>query len=484
MWIANGFIPLLHENQQLEDVGDLYFMDLLRRSLFQDVQRDERGDIRWCKMHDLIHDVAQLVTRFEYSNSDTKNVTERTRHVSFAYYISTQLVRGNKLRTLILKDQRLEKKDFKRIVSTHKCLRLLDLPNMKIKTVPNYISKLKHLRYLDLSSYLIKYLPSSITKLQNLQTLKLNSCHCLKELPRDFKKLVNLNHVELDECLDLIGMPVGLGQLRSLLTLTRFVADLNSSGLSELQNLNNLRGRLSIKMFGRPRGHSCSNSRWWCLKDATAAEGVTNYLEAKQYLKMLVLQFDRDEDNGVLLESLRPHPNLKELGIDRYGGVSFQPSWMMVDKIGLFSSFLPNLVRINMSNCHSKHLPLFGQLPSLQFLRLLFMNSLEYMEDKSSSEDSLCSSSSSSGGGAPTPTFFPSLKTLDLWKLPKLKGWWRSQAEEEATTTLQDQQQQHLNKLPSFPSLSQLSIRWCPNLASMPILQPCLEQLDLHEVSK
>ncbi|XP_059654482.1 putative disease resistance protein RGA4 [Cornus florida] len=135
-----------------------------------------------------------------------------------------------------------------------------------------------------------------------------------------------------------------------------------------------------------------------------------------------------------------------------------------------------------------KHLPLFGQLPSLQFLSLWDMESLEYMEDESSSgsgsEDSLCSSSSSSGGAAPTPTFFPSLKTLRLLYCPELKGWWRSQAEEEATTTLQDQQQQHLKKLPSFPSLSKLWILSCPNLASMPILQPCLERLHLLNVSK
>ncbi|XP_059651900.1 putative disease resistance protein RGA3 [Cornus florida] len=169
---------------------------------------------------------------------------------------------------------------------------------------------------------------------------------------------------------------------------------------------------------------------------------------------------------------------------------------MMVDKIGLSSS-LPNLVRVDIEGCHRcKHLPLFEQLHSLQFLRLWNMDSVEYISDSSSGsggEESLSyslpfSSSSSSGGAAtirsePTPrqTFFPSLKELHLSQLPNLKGWWRSEA--TATATLldqQQQQQQHLKKLPSFPSLAKLTIGYCPNLASMPILQPCLEELRLR----
>ncbi|XP_059651961.1 putative disease resistance protein RGA4 [Cornus florida] len=336
LWIAHGFIPSGYENQQLEDVGHLYFMNLLRRSLFQDVKKDIWGDIQSCKMHDLVHDVAESVVRPKSSvvNSNAKNISDRTRHLSLhlSKKIPTHLSRAHNLRTLRMKESR-----FGMVIdSTFKRLRVLDMPKV---WVHGSISKMKHLRFLSLSTCNGRKLPSSITKLKNLQTLKLYMCLRLKQLPEEIKELVNLRHLELDMCPYLTGMPCGL-----------------------------------------------------------------------------------------------------------------------------------------------------GQLPSLQFLSLWDMVSLEYMEDKSSSgsgsEDSLCSSSSSNGGAAPTPTFFPSLKTLQLRGLYKLKGWWRSQAEEEATTTLQDQQQQHLKKLPSFPSLSQLWIYDCPNLASMPILQPCLEQLVLKKVSK
>ncbi|XP_059653459.1 putative disease resistance protein RGA3 [Cornus florida] len=290
MWIAHGFIHSVYEDQQLEDVGDFYFMDLLRRSLFQDVQRDKWGDIISCKMHDLVHDLAEFVVRPKSSvvNFTAENISERTRHLSLdlSWEIPTDLFRAHKLRTLkgpmFGIEQVSDEFVFERIVSTFKRLRVLDLSHSKITTVPNNLGKLKHLRYLGFSSD-IETLPSSITKLQNLQTLKLYECVRLKELPRDINKLVSLRHLELDKCNNLTGMPCGLGELTHLLTLTRFVAD-SSSQLSELQNLNNLRGRLSIMIRGHTKG---------------AAEGRmegTNYLEAKEYLKILELDFHRIDD--------------------------------------------------------------------------------------------------------------------------------------------------------------------------------------------
>ncbi|XP_059651889.1 putative disease resistance protein RGA4 [Cornus florida] len=495
-WIANGFIQSTYENQQLEDVGDMYFMNLLRRSLFQDVEINKWGVIISCKMHDLVHDLAQSVARPKSSivNLNVENVTKRTRHVSFDFYVNslwkipTPLIRAKKLRTFTLEcpySHGMIYEKICQIVSTFKCLRVLNMSNLNIKTLPRDISKVKHLRYLDLSgnSY-IKTLPSTIIKLQNLQTLKLNKCNHLEELPKGISKLVSLRHLELERCDALIGMPCGLEQLTSLSTLTKFVADFNRSeswlmGLSALQNLNNLGGSLSIEI----RGGMDSRMKG------------TKYLEAKKYLKTLIFDFTMisGEDEELLLESLRPHPNLKELTIYYKRGVSF-PSWMRVDTNGLLSS-LPNLVIIDLGRCQSKRLPLFGQLPFLQILSLWHMDHVEHIDNRSSgSEESV----SSSGGGAaaiarrsePTPKFFPSLKELTLWGLPKLKGWWSREAveEEEAKATIMDQQQQqHQQKhycLSSFPSLSKLKIRDCPNLASMPILQPCLEQLQLRNVSK
>lgn len=126
--------------------------------------------------------------------------------------------------------------------------------------------------------------------------------------------------------------------------------------------------------------------------------------------------------------------SLKELYIKDYIGERF-PSWMMNDGFG---SLLPNLVKIMMKRCKRfRVLPLFGQLPSLQYLELECC--MENMKSYSSSA---------------TP-FFPSLKTLRLERLPHLMEWGkRDVAAEQA---------------PSFPCLSKLKIKvcwpalnWCP----------------------
>ena len=61
MWMTQGFI-LYEKDQCPEDVGDEYFMDLLCRSFFHAIEKDELGNITKFKIHDLMHDLAIQVT--------------------------------------------------------------------------------------------------------------------------------------------------------------------------------------------------------------------------------------------------------------------------------------------------------------------------------------------------------------------------------------------------------------------------------------
>ena len=54
---------------------------------------------------------------------------------------------------------------------------------------------------------------------------------------------------------------------------------------------------------------------------------------------------------------------------------------------------------------------------------------------------------------------------------PNLKGWWRKDDDNE------------LDHLLSFPSLSKLDIQWCPNLTFMPLFPYLKEALRLWNVS-
>ncbi|KAL6335491.1 hypothetical protein AAG906_029734 [Vitis piasezkii] len=49
----------------MEKTGGDYFEDLVSRSLFQDFRRDDEGNIISCKMHDIVHDLAQYLTKNE-----------------------------------------------------------------------------------------------------------------------------------------------------------------------------------------------------------------------------------------------------------------------------------------------------------------------------------------------------------------------------------------------------------------------------------
>ncbi|XP_059450857.1 putative disease resistance protein RGA3 [Corylus avellana] len=347
LWIAQGFIHSSDRNRCLEDVGREYFMELLWRSFFQDIQRGVMGDISNCKMHDLMHDVARSIAGDEciISNPNGEIVVERTHHVAFNSLnslpdILALLLKANKMRTLLLRiqpfaifDESLianiavfdwNKQIYDTLISSFKCLRALNMSCTSIQKVPNSIGKLKHLRFLDLSwNKDIKLLPTSITKLQNLQTLRLDYCCGLKELPKHASNLINLRHLTFFGCESLTHMPHGLGKLTALQRLTFYKLGTKEScvrkqesGLGDLDGFNKLRGQLVIKGLKH-------------LKSFPLEAKAAN-LERKQYIDDLFLSWDQEanDDSGKaitndeqVLENLRPHLNLKTLTIEGYSGV-------------------------------------------------------------------------------------------------------------------------------------------------------------------
>ncbi|KAJ7949198.1 Disease resistance protein [Quillaja saponaria] len=482
--MAQGFIQSLDEDRCLEDVGQEYFMALYWRSFFQDIERDIYGDISWCKMHDLIHDLAQFVAGNECTIGNVKgeNISIRTRHVSVGFSldsswrIPTPMVKANKLRTFLLpfhkpaypNEVELNRPVYDLLISSFKCLRMLDLHGLNNVSLPDSIGLLKHLRYLDLSeNRKIEMLPRSISNLHNLQTLKLSWCERLKELPRDIRKMTRLRHLELDVCYSLTHMPRGLGLLTSLQTLTTFVLDKKNGssskicgGISELSGINDLRGSFAIEGLKHLR---CN------IAEVKAA----NIIE-KRFLKSLTLGWGRmkvGEDNDqdaaakdeLLLEGLQPHSKLKSLKLICFGGVRFS-GWL---------SSLSNLVQIDISDCHKlQHLPPLHQLPYLESVDLSNMRSLEYI-DNDGSEEELSSSSQ-------PQLFFPSLKRLTLRWMHNLRGWWRKRRTDE--TAAADKQHNRV-LIATFPCLSEIEIHCCPNLTYMP-LYPHVEKFSCHEVSE
>ncbi|XP_074312708.1 putative disease resistance protein RGA3 isoform X2 [Silene latifolia] len=85
LWVGHGCLDQPSGYQNEEDVGDEYFSMLLQRCFLQDVKRDRYGEIYECKMHDLIHNLAQEVAGKETILLDSSKVlfSRRNIHLSF-----------------------------------------------------------------------------------------------------------------------------------------------------------------------------------------------------------------------------------------------------------------------------------------------------------------------------------------------------------------------------------------------------------------
>ncbi|OWM86619.1 hypothetical protein CDL15_Pgr015654 [Punica granatum] len=344
LWMAQGFIkPLGNRKTQLEEVGHDYFMELLSRSFFQDIKEDLYGNISGCKMHALMHDLAQSVAGdncITIDSSHEKSIPPGARHVSIddLLVLESRFEGGKRLRSLLFTNEVFHFGEVIHLdVSCFRNLRALRIDGARINVISGSIGKLKHLRSLDLSGNDFKYLPNSISGLCNLETLNLRGCRSLERLPRGLTKLVNLRQLDVSDCDELTHMPRGIGKLTNLQMLGTFAVGKDSirddaAGLNELSKLTGLRKRLTIQGLERLRS-------------------VPSGLEASFSIEKLALQsltliWKRSlgtEADAEVLERLRPHPDLKELRIEGYRGV--QPSsWI---------SQLHKLVRIEFWHCYN-----------------------------------------------------------------------------------------------------------------------------------
>ncbi|XP_039044404.1 putative disease resistance protein RGA4 [Hibiscus syriacus] len=460
IWIAQGFVKQSNLSRSLEEIGFEYFKCLVERSFFQEVEEDESRGVT-CKMHDLMHDLAESVAGKEScildsnSNSITSEIDEKCRHVSIDFSL-IHLIKGKKLRSLLKfssRDEYMNDANRDLIISNCRCLRVLELRELELDTVPRSIHKLKHLRYLDLSwNANLKILPKSICKMQNLQVLKLDFCDRLVELPKKIEKLVNLTHLSCVYCQLLTHMPRGIGKLTSLQTLSMFVVDKECShgaaaaDLSELSHLNNLRGKLRITNLG-------------FMKNAREKFKAAN-LKGKQHLRELILEWGgASDDEEKSLEDLQPHPNLKEFRVIGWRGDAKFPSWI---------SLLTHLVDIDVCGPSKfKHLPSFARLPHLQRLRICDVSELESMDG-----------SEPSGGQGESESFFPSLTFLELINCPNMQSWWRKSPIDDDKDDDKDRRASTM----AFPCLSYLCIANCP-LSSMPLYPSVKHKLILVNTS-
>ncbi|XP_002518080.2 putative disease resistance protein RGA4 [Ricinus communis] len=460
-WMAQGFL-VPSGSMDMEQKGAEYFDNLAMRSFFQDLERDMDDPRKiTCKMHEIVHDFAQFLTKNEclIIDVDERHISgldmlhTRTRHLTLIgpmEYFHPSVYNFRNLRTLLVlqKEMLTVPGDLFRIRSIpgdlFNCLtslRGLDLSHTLITRLPSEIGKLLHLRWLNLSKLDLEELPNTLSNLYNLQTLNLDRCKRLQRLPGGLGKLKNLRHLNLREtdCLNIF--PQGIERLSNLRMLTKFVVSENKEGcnIAELKNLKYLRGHLEISRLEKVVD----------TDKAKEADLTNKHLQSLD----LVFSFGVKEAMENVIEVLQPHPELEALQVYDYGGSIF-PNWI---------TLLTKLKHLRLLSCiNCLQLPPLGKLPSLEKLLIGHFNSLKsvsaellgidpvtdvyckesfvafpklneltfrfmvewenWEEITTSSAVAGSSSCSSSNVSAVTRRAMPCLRSLSLYDCPKLKA--------------------------------------------------------------
>ncbi|XP_038877313.1 putative disease resistance protein RGA3 [Benincasa hispida] len=440
MWIAQGFIQAQKGNNTMleENIGEDYINFLLSRSLFQDVSKDIDGTVTHFKMHDLIHDIACVISshqNFEFKHSNWSEKSTR------------------KLRTTVINNKMIHDK----LVDLGS-LRVLVMNSPFLRILPDSIGMLKHLRYLDIIGSSILKLPESITMLYNLQTLKLGT---RVDLPKNLRKLVMLRHLQFFY-IYIKQMPLCISQLIHLQTLPAFVVGSEKGcKIEELGPLNNLKGSLQLSSLNRVKSK----------KEAIAAK-----LMGKKNLCELTFEWDvyseEEKHNNCnndfeVLEGLQPHKNLRSLSVVHYGG-QVLPNGIFVE----------NLVIIFLQECNRcEMLPMLGQLPNLEELHISSMGSVRSIGSEFYGNTHYSNQRVS----------FPKLKELSFRLMQNLEQW------EDVTDGIAFPYLQSLSivicsKLLDVPhhfvSLRTLRIVGCEELAKLPNGLNCPNSIESLKISE
>ncbi|XP_020573565.1 LOW QUALITY PROTEIN: putative disease resistance protein RGA4 [Phalaenopsis equestris] len=456
MWIALGFIqPSFNSGEIMEDVGRRYIDILVKKSFFENTRTFDNNS---CKMHDLLHELAQSVSAQEYFHfvENIKlpfHIPKTTRHLSIQttnLQIMRKIRELKNLRSMFFWFDR-EDQDFidvlTEIFKESTSIRLVFIRSPSLRVIPEAIENLMHLRYLNISRSYVTQLPRSLSSLYHLQFIIYQIYSVIPSndlLPRDINKLSNLRYMEMPR--NVFSWIHGFGKLNSLQKLDAFYVK-NEDGyrIGELEHMNDLR-LLNIKFLGSVKDAKEACSAKLCEKrnllELSLDWGDTE-LVSQTPSNIVDCSFHEQ-----VFANLQPQNNLKKLCIHAYMGAR-SATWM--DNANLIS----NLNFIHLDKCLEwETLPPFGQLPFLKCLFLWNMPKAKRLNHQFQGKAKHC--------------VFPSLQLLHIRKLDALEDLFDTAGAAEDDGF--------------FPCFTQLYLIDCPNLHQFPFFPPKLKTLTINNI--
>ncbi|WVZ81527.1 hypothetical protein U9M48_028893 [Paspalum notatum var. saurae] len=361
-WVAEGFIADDTATKTLEEVAESYFYELMSRSMIQPSKLDNLGNVKACRLHDIVYDIAvSISTQENYAaipggRMPTIATRRSIRHLS--YFSTGKMDAGmdlSRVRSFTLFSEPLD--PVASLISAQfKMLRVLDLKNSKFnprqRDIKN-IGLLLHLKYVHFprSSY-INALPRSVGNLRNLQTLDIRRSH-IATLHSEITKLESLRSLRCSRISVMnrprpgIKVPKGVGSLKQLQILEKVDITLTSrKAVKELGELTQLR-----KLVVRGAGAFDKKSKAFC-------EAV----EKLSCLRSLsVGTVGTNDELNMLVSFASPLLSLERLKLK--GRLREISAWVAKSV---------NLVKIDLNYCKLKEVEALAQLPNLMQLRLFY----------------------------------------------------------------------------------------------------------------
>ncbi|KAJ9554319.1 hypothetical protein OSB04_018364 [Centaurea solstitialis] len=247
LWIAQGFI---HETgcRSLEDIAQDLLMDLIKRSLLMTAKMRADGQIKACRIHDLLRDLCLRKLKEENLSSQIYKDSHIPAMASSSSII-TNMLHGIsldppglplsgfcypfELGELLLKGGSI-------LGETYKSLRILDMESVPISLFPSDVIQLSNLRYLAIQARDGSPQPS-ISNLVNLQILIISSRKNVV-VPKTIWSMVNLRHLCIKSGENLMEEPCFVQETEK---------DGCPSGLASLQTLSQISPQSCDDIFSR-----------------------------------------------------------------------------------------------------------------------------------------------------------------------------------------------------------------------------------------
>ncbi|KAH0680997.1 hypothetical protein KY284_022082 [Solanum tuberosum] len=285
LWIAEGLIKP-QQSSTLEEIAELHLNDLVHRNLVILLQKRSDGQIKTCRLHDMLHEFCRTKAADKWLFQEICTTVDNTvpsiqdpdtcrrlciQPSTLNDFLSTkpsaEHVRSFYCFSSKQKQTDLSPNDIKLIHKAFPLMRVLDVESLKFLFSKDF-NNLFHLRYIAISGD-FKALPPTFGKFWNLQTLILNTSTSepTLDVKADIWNMLQLRHLHTSIPAKLPSPTVTTGKPSCLQTLSMVAPEsCKKDVLAKVCHLKKLSIRGQMAAFLESRGGISNLEELKCLE--------------------------------------------------------------------------------------------------------------------------------------------------------------------------------------------------------------------------